>query len=154
MNRIVQRGSSFASGPTLPFANPHYNTTFGSFDLVSSPVWWKTETNNLYVDKINIFASHFLVEPSGIRSGRASNINGRLESKRPSVPAGPPLNGQAALLSPHGPVEAIIRHPRCLGTCPRRLIGSHCTKWADDQHRPARFESRLGSDLLLIRPLL
>ena len=29
------------------------------------------------------------------------------------------------------------------------LSGSHCTKWADEQHRPAGFESRLVPDLSL-----
>ena len=38
------QGSSLGSGLTFP-PSPHYNPTFGSFDLVSSPVWWETETN-------------------------------------------------------------------------------------------------------------
>ena len=29
-----QQGSSLSSGPTFPSLNPHYNPTFGSFDLV------------------------------------------------------------------------------------------------------------------------
>ena len=45
MTSIVQQGSSFGSCPTFPSPNPYSNTTFGSFDLVSSPVWWEAETN-------------------------------------------------------------------------------------------------------------
>ena len=45
MTSIDQQGSCIGSYPTLPFPNPHYNLTFGSFDLVSSPVWWEEETN-------------------------------------------------------------------------------------------------------------
>ena len=33
-------------GLTFPPPNLHYKLTFGSFDLVSSPVWWEKETNN------------------------------------------------------------------------------------------------------------
>ena len=38
MTSIVQQGSSLDLGPTFPSPNPHYNSIFGSFDLVSSPV--------------------------------------------------------------------------------------------------------------------
>ena len=45
MTSIVLQGSSLGLGPTLSSPNPNYNSTFGSFDLVSSPVWWEAETN-------------------------------------------------------------------------------------------------------------
>ena len=45
MTSRVQQGSSLGSCSTFPSPNPHYNPTFGSFDLVSSPVWLEAETN-------------------------------------------------------------------------------------------------------------
>ena len=44
MTSIDQEDSSLGSGPTFHFptpSNPHYNLTFKSSDLVSSPVFWK-----------------------------------------------------------------------------------------------------------------
>ena len=45
MTSIVQQGSSLGLGTTFPSLSPHNNRPFGSFDLVSSPVWWEAETN-------------------------------------------------------------------------------------------------------------
>ena len=45
MTSIDQLGSNLGLGLTFLFPNPHYNLTFGSFDLVSSLVWWEVETN-------------------------------------------------------------------------------------------------------------
>ena len=38
MTSIDQQGSRLGTCPTFPSPNPHYNLTFGSLDLVSSPV--------------------------------------------------------------------------------------------------------------------
>ena len=45
-----------------------------------------------------------LVGPSGIRAGRVSNINGRLEVERSSASAGQPLSGRTASLTPLTPL--------------------------------------------------
>ena len=45
MTSKVLQGSNLGSCPTFPALNPHFKPTFGSFDLVSSPVWWEAETN-------------------------------------------------------------------------------------------------------------
>ena len=45
MTSIVWQDSSLGSCLTFPSPNTHYNSTFGSFDLVSSPIWCEVETN-------------------------------------------------------------------------------------------------------------
>ena len=47
MTSIDQQGLSLNSGQTFSSPNPHYNPTFESFELVSSPVWWEANTNML-----------------------------------------------------------------------------------------------------------
>ena len=60
--------------------------------------------------------------------------NGRLEAVRLPVSTGLPPGGWAALLTPFDKLGS---------------SGSHCTKWVDEQQRPAGFESRLVPDLPL-----
>ena len=68
------------SVPTFSSSNPHYNPIFGSFDLVSSPVWWKAVTNDCLCsgDKADCFnlllallSAGYLAKLSGIRVGQS-----------------------------------------------------------------------------------
>ena len=46
---MLQQGSNLGSSLIFPSPNPYYNPTFGSFDIVSNPVWWEPEINITYV---------------------------------------------------------------------------------------------------------
>ena len=69
-------------------------------------VYMNTIPFYLIVDKANILAlrPNFLAGPSGIRAGWASNISGRLETKRPQASAGPPSGGQGAIIDTFVPL--------------------------------------------------
>ena len=75
MTSIVQLGSSLGSCPTFSSPNPHYHPTFGSFDFVSSPVWWEAKTNISLI-------SHWLVLTLHIKT-MASPIGYRLSLEDP-----------------------------------------------------------------------
>ena len=55
-----QQGLSLTTGPNFPSPNPHYNPTFGSFDLVSSPVWWKAEIDTAFASGISCVPHYYL----------------------------------------------------------------------------------------------
>ena len=59
------------------------------------------------------------------RARLRKGTNGRLEAVRLLVLAGLPPGGWAVLLTPFNKLSS---------------SGSHCTKWADELHRPAGFE--------------
>ena len=120
--------------PTFPSLYPHFNC-LRAFDLVSSRVWWEAATS---------------IGRSKPRADSGPN--------RPPASAGQPSVGelhfcplctaldQASSLSRKlayvpGPTFGFVK--------PLASSGSHCTKWADEQHWQAGFESRLLPDLPL-----
>ena len=117
--------------PDLPL--PFIPTLIGlrAFDLVSSRVWWEAATNTteqtrgrigpqLRLGNLRVGELHFC--PLCTALDQASSLSRKLAY----VP---------------GPTFGFVK--------PLASSGSHCTKWADEQHWQAGFESRLLPDLPL-----
>ena len=99
---------------------------------------------------------------TSVQSVAPKRNNDRFEAVRLPVSAGRLPGGRAALLTPfvtyvwHKFLLSSLSHNPAYVPGPTfglvKLLGSsgsHCTKWTDEQHRPAGFESRLIPDLSL-----
>ena len=150
MSSTDKQGSSLGSFRPSPPLYPHFNWPSGFWPCVKSCLVGGS-------DKY-MHAPGFLAGPSGIRAGWCSKPRADSGPNRPPASAGQPSGGRAALLSLCTALDQASSLSRKLAYVPGPIFGfvkllassgSHCTKWADEQHRQAGFESRLLPDLPL-----
>ena len=159
MSSIDQQGSSLGLFPTSPFPFIPTLISLRAFDLVSSLVWWETLAN------IGTFFPKDTPEPFldfGLEPGSAKGTMADLRHLGYYFRLGYLRVGElyfCLLCNLRMAQDLASSLSRKLAYVPGPTFGfvkllassgSHCTKWADEQHRPAGFESRLVPDLPLL----
>ena len=137
--------------PDLPL--PFIPTLIGlrAFDLVSSRVWWEAATN---IGTPPLF-SWAVWHSCRLGARNQEQTRGRIG---PQLRLGNLQVGELHFCPPCTALDQASSLSRKLAYVPGptfrfvKLLassGSHCTKWADEQHRQAGFESRFVPDLPL-----
>ena len=152
MSSTDKQGSSLGSFPTFPPLYPHFNWPSGFWPCVKSCLVGGS-------DKYYGVLPGFLAGPSGIRAGMGARNQEQTRGRiGPQLRLGNLRVGELYFCPLCTALDQASSLSRKLAYVPGPTFGfvkllassgSHCTKWADEQHWQAGFESRLLPDLPL-----